>query len=137
MAWITPRPTWNPTSYVMYSDWNRMSGNAAYLQAKADEILGDTWHPYEPFTPYTAVSKGPRSFPLAAEWNDLCGEIQNLAQGMFVYDYDTPRFVGGGSTPTYRHLNDIEEMEQRLYEMLNNVEAEGRMQLKAQLEGGL
>lgn len=129
MAWQTPKTNWVSTDAISASDWNRMSGNAEFIQELADEWFGVG-------QTYTTVTKG-NEWSYASEWNDLCEAIWYVSDKLMFTYADMPVYYPNGPTPTATDLNTIEGLEATIFNGMQNVRQRGRMMLEAQLEGRL
>lgn len=118
MAWIEPKTDWTSKSYFNFADYNRITGNTAYLKAYLDGLfIGLTNIP-------TVEEKNFKSFIYAREINAIETALEQLNLETYKFDIgETKEYMTNTRTIDFVELNRIESAILLLYtQMVNHKE---------------
>ena len=111
MAWIEPKTDWKESDYFNATDYNRITGNIAYLKELAAKL----------FTHYGIDDMGaPKDYSSMIYAREMNAIEQNL-QKINVHGYGqnigkANTYYAGKATPTYEDYNRIESACLMIYE---------------------
>ena len=110
MSWTQPKTNWEITDYFnLQDDWNRITGNYAYLTDIAYTL-------YDRFPVEDVPEKTFTSMIYPADWN----YVENTLEAINTHTEKLPigetrTYVGGGNSMDYTELNRVERGQLSLY----------------------
>lgn len=112
MAWITPKTNWVSTDKIFVADFNRITGNLAYLKTLSEQIYA--------YTIDTLPDTQTRSdFPYASELNAIETVLDQINTNTYSFNIgETQTYVANGHPFDYNELNRIESATLKLYETM-------------------
>lgn len=114
MAWITPKTNWLASDKVLYTDFNRITGNLAYLKTLSESLYSytiDTLPDPQVMTNY----------PYASKLNAIETVLEQINLGTYALDIgSTQTYIANGHPFDYNELNRIESATLRLYNTLQS-----------------
>lgn len=115
MAWIEPKTDWSARDFFNTTDYNRITGNMAYLKAYLDGLfIGLTNIP-------TAEEKNVKSFIYAREINTIETALEQINLETYGFDIgEAKEYMANTRTIDFVELNRIESAILLLYRQMVN-----------------
>lgn len=112
MAWITPKTDWVSSDKILYTDFNRITGNLAYIQELSDKLYSYTISSLP--DAQTRADK-----PYASKLNAIETVLEQINLNTYAFNIgETQTYVANGHPFDYNELNRIESWTLRIYETL-------------------
>ena len=130
MEWIAPKLDWNGKDpFALDPDYTRIRQNLLYLQQKASEVVGRP--DYAQMKEYSI-----KDVPLAEFFNRVEENLARVEQLVQNGGYRAKHFKPGDFVWDWQDLNQIEALEQSIYNDLRMIE-NGQQMLAFYLGGGI
>ena len=113
MAWNTPKTDWVASDKILFTDFNRITGNLAYLKTLSEQVYS-----YQISSLPDAQTREDK--PYASKLNAIETVLEQI--NLNTYDFNignTKTYVANGHPFDYNELNRIESATLKLYETLS------------------
>lgn len=112
MAWITPKTDWVASDKILFTDFNRITGNLAYLKT-----LSGIFFNYD-ISPLPDSQKR-EDKPYASKLNAIETVLEQINLNTYALNIgDTKIYVANGHPWDYNELNRIESAILKIYQQL-------------------
>ena len=112
MAWITPKTDWGASDKILYTDFNRITGNLAYLKTLSEQL-----YEYEIGTLPESQTRADK--PYASKLNAIETVLEQINLNTYAFNIgDTQTYIANGHPFDYNELNRIESATLKLYETI-------------------
>lgn len=112
--WQTPKTNWLRSDYLTPVDWNRITGNMAYLKDFGQDYYSDL---QSLVLEYDSGTKTVSDWIFPSELNAIENDLENINLASVQIDIgQKPLFEAYGYAVTWTELNRIESMTLAIYE---------------------
>ena len=114
MAWITPKTNWVADDKIWVADFNRITGNLAYLKNLSEKL-------YSYNIDTLPDTQARTDFPYASKLNAIEKVLEQINLNTYAFDIGTTKtYVANGHPFDYNELNRIESATLKLYKTVQS-----------------